>query len=628
MIRAEQLSKSFPDRVLFQNASFLINPGQRVGIVGPNGAGKTTLLRLLMGLESPSSGSVYRDRQTVIGYLPQEIPAGSDRTILGDVLAAFPRLAELESEINRLNMSAAVQTGDSAALKQLGNLQHEYEVLGGWTRETEAKAILTGLGFHPEQLHQPMNTLSGGWRMRVKLAGLLLTHADFLFLDEPTNHLDLEAALWLENFLTQWSGGLVLISHDRVFLDKLVSHILEVNQATVQLFTGNYSAYVKAKKEQRDHLWAAYRNQQKKIEATERFIERFRYKNTKASQVQSRIKQLEKMDRVVPPEEGVPTFRLTLPEPTRGPQVLASLNQVTKMFGTHTVYSDLNLTIERGQKLSLVGPNGAGKSTLLKLLAGVEHPTEGTCTITPGVQVSYYAQHQLDVLNPHETVLDTIRKEVPDWSLTDCRTYLGGFLFSGDEVDKKVLVLSGGEKARLALARMLCTPAHLLLLDEPTNHLDLTSRDVVESALARFSGSIVCISHDRHFLNTVTDFTGEVGAGTIKLFSGNYDYYRWKKSQTQPSTESPIPKLSPKSPSVSLSYADRKRKKNRRQKITRLLAEAEAELETIIRQFDDPQIASDFEALQALQRRQKDCEDTLLSLLEEQEQLDRDLSNP
>ncbi|NOZ74333.1 MAG: ABC-F family ATP-binding cassette domain-containing protein, partial [FCB group bacterium] len=480
--------------------------------------------------------------------------------------------------------------------------------------------------FTERQFQEPFATLSGGWRMRVKLAGLLLAQPRFLFLDEPTNHLDLDAALWLEGFLTQWPGGLVLISHDRVFLDKLTTDILEIERGKIRLYSGNYTAYEKARQIRIEQQQAAYANQQKKIQATERFIERFRYKNTKATQVQSRIKQLEKLIRIDAPEPATSTFRLRLPEPDRGSRVLIALQAVQKAYGTQSVYSDLNFTIERGQKLGLVGPNGAGKSTLLKLLAGVEAPTGGRLQRSPNIQISYYAQHQLEVLDPAATVLQTIQKEVPHWSRTQTRSYLGGFFFPGEAVDKKVFVLSGGEKARLALAKMLCTPAHLLLLDEPTNHLDMLSRDVVEQALAQFSGSIVCISHDRHFLNTVTNLTVEVGRGTVQLYSGNYDYYRWKKNRAEPQVPDESSAAIPKPPRKGPSYTERKRKRNRLEKVKRLILATEEELDTIADRFQDPQLASDFETLEKLQRRHNSCEDTLLKLLEEQEALERELT--
>lgn len=627
MIRAEALEKRYQDRILFQDATFRIAPPERLGVVGANGAGKTTLLRLLMGLEEPTAGQVYRERRATFGYLPQEIPAAGSQTILGQVLAAFPRLAELEEQIAALARSKEVAAGHAAALKRLGSLQHEYEALGGWTKEGEAKMILFGLGFQKGQFHAPFSSLSGGWRMRVILAGLLLAQPRFLFLDEPTNHLDLEAALWLETFLLRWTGGLVLISHDRVFLDKLATSIMEIEGGKIRIYTGNYSAYVRAREVQAEHHRAAYVNQQKKIQATERFIERFRYKNTKASQVQSRIKQLNKLRRIEAPPATPDAFHLRLPEPERGPRKLVTLQGVKKSFGDLAVYSDLNLTIERGWKLGLVGPNGAGKSTLLKLLAGVETPTAGRLIRAPEIRISYYAQHQLEVLHPENTVLETIQQEAPHWSRTEVRSYLGGFYFSGDTVEKKVLVLSGGEKARLALARMLCTPAHLLLLDEPTNHLDLPSRDGVERALARFEGAIVCISHDRHFLNTVTQFTGEVGGGTLKLYSGNYDYYRWKKEHTAAPEKTVETQPPAASPPPGLSYAERKRKRNRLEKLKRMVREAEEEWERINTQFQRPEVASDYERLEKLQRRQSACEERLFAALEEEEALERELES-
>ena len=509
MIRLESLSKSFPDGDLFNNVNIFIKSRMRLGLVGPNGSGKTTLLRIMLGKESPDTGSVQLDKSTTIGYLAQDIIVGSDQSILEEVLSTFPELKKVESKMHELTNAIAIDENNDHLVNELGEVQNHFEALGGWTIEKKAKKILYGLGFKDEQLSQQMSILSGGWRMRVALASILLQEPDILFLDEPTNHLDLDATIWLEKFLTDWKGGMVMISHDRTFLDKSVNHIVEIDLKKVTLYNGNYSKYKVEKALRLEQNLSAYKNQQKQIKETESFIDRFRYKSTKSKQVQSRVKMLDKMDKISTPFEDNSALTLTLPQPTRPPLKIISCKDVSKNFGNIKVFDKMNLSIERGHKIGLVGHNGAGKSTLLKMLAAVEVPSLGDISLGSKVETAYYAQHQLDILDKDDTIFETIQKVSPGWGETKIRTYLGSFLFKSDEIDKLIKVLSGGEKARLAMGRMLVEPSHLLLLDEPTNHLDMISRNIVEDALTQFNGSIVCISHDRHFLNNVTNITVE-----------------------------------------------------------------------------------------------------------------------
>ena len=619
MIRLENLSKSFPDGDLFNNVNIFLKHGMRAGLVGPNGSGKTTLLRIMLGKDSPDSGNVQVDKSTTIGYLAQDIVAGTGRSILEEVLAAYPEVRDLEGKILALSEAISNDHNNMELVNQLGEAQNRFEALGGWNLEDKAKKILSGLGFADEKFTEPMDVFSGGWRMRVALASILLQEPDILFLDEPTNHLDLEATIWLESFLADWKGGMVMISHDRVFLDQSVNHILEIDLKKITLFHGNYTKYTEEKELRMEQHRNAYRNQQKQIKDTERFIERFRYKNTKSTQVQSRVKMLDKLEKIEAPTEQNHAMNLRLPQPSRPPLNIASCRNVTKHYGEIEVFNDMDLVVERGQKIGLVGHNGAGKSTLLKLLAGEEPVTSGAVRIGSSVDSAYYAQHQLEILDPNDTVFESIQKVSPGWGENEMRTYLGGFMFSGDEIEKYVKVLSGGEKARVALARMLVKPSHLLLLDEPTNHLDMVTRNVVERALTQFSGSIVCISHDRHFLNNVTNFTCEVGGGGIRLFEGNYEYYEWKK-QEEKQTQSVKPKVKIKSKRKS-DYKERKKARNRLSWIEKRFTTIENELESQRSISQDPANGDDYELLQKAMETMTNLESEYLELMEEQENL-------
>ncbi|HCN24870.1 MAG TPA: hypothetical protein DIS65_05820 [Candidatus Marinimicrobia bacterium] len=620
MIRLENLSKSFPNGDLFSDVNIYIKSGMRAGLVGPNGSGKTTLLRIILREESPDSGNIQIGKNVTIGYLAQEIVPGSRLSILEEVLSKFPEVRELEGKMLSLSHDIANDPENQALANQLGDTQNRFEALEGWSLEEKAKKILGGLGFTDRQFTDTMDVFSGGWRMRVALAAILLQEPDIIFLDEPTNHLDLEATIWLEAFLSDWKGGMVMISHDRAFLDRSVNHILEIDLKKITLYHGNYSKYKDEKSLRLEQHRATYLNQQKQIKDTERFIERFRYKNTKATQVQSRVKMLDKMEKIEPPSEHNHAMNMRFPQPDRLPQNVVSCRNVTKNYGNVVkVFKDMSLTVERGQKIGLVGHNGAGKSTLLKMLAGVEDVTGGAVRIGANVDRAYYAQHQLEILDPGETVFESIRKANQEWSETEIRTYLGSFLFTGDEIEKHVKVLSGGEKARVSLAQMLVNPAHLLLLDEPTNHLDIVSRNVVEKSLDQFTGSIVCISHDRHFLNNVTNLTCEVGGGDIRMFEGNYEYYEWKKSKIQ-SEEiiEPKPKFSSKN---KLDYQERKRTHNRLAWIQKRFNTIEKEMERERSTIQDPTHVDDYEILQKAMENLTAFENEYLELMEEQDAL-------
>jgi len=529
VISVEGISKSYGGQVLFRDLSWRIAERERIGLVGPNGAGKTTICRILAGVDEPDTGRVSRGRSVTVGYLPQEVTGSAAGSVLAEALAGFEEVWALEREME--TVARALETAPSEALTaRYGDLQHRFEALGGYRLESQAKAILSGLGFRPDELGRPLVEFSGGWRMRAALARLLLLGPSLLLLDEPTNHLDLEALAWLESFLADYDGTVVVVSHDRYFLNRMVTSIAELSAAGLTVYHGDYDDYLVEREARHELLEAQARNQARRIEEIERFIERFRYQATKARQVQSRVKMLARVERIEVPG-AARRIHFKFPEPPRTGRRVAALTGVHKAYGDNVVYAGVDFSVERGDRVALVGDNGAGKSTLLKILAGALPFDRGERVLGAHVAVHYYAQHQLDALTPTNSVLDEIVAAAPDLPHTRLRTILGAFLFSGDAVDKKVTVLSGGEKARLALAKMLVRPAALLCLDEPTNHLDLASREVLEDALAQFPGTIVFISHDRYFINRIATSVLHVDHGRLTRYLGTYDDFLSALSQ-------------------------------------------------------------------------------------------------
>jgi ATP-binding cassette subfamily F protein 3 len=539
MITLNHVQKQFGSRVLFRDCSLQIGVRDRVGLIGPNGSGKTTLFRMILGEESHDEGEILIAKGVKIGYLPQEVISFRGNTALDEVLKSLTSITSLQDKMKILEeeLSSMEDPKEQERLaKEYGKLQERYTLLGGYGLEAEAKRILQGLGFKERDYNRFTDELSGGWLMRIALAKILLQSPDLLLLDEPTNHLDLVSLIWLEEFLINYPGAMVIVSHDRVFLNHLIDRIAEIEAQKIGFYYGDYDHYLEEKEARIQILEATYKTQQRKIEQTERFIERFRAKNTKSSQVQSRIKMLEKIERIELPEKKK-EIRFHFPAPKRSGHKVVEVKNLHKSYSETVVYQGIDLNLYRGDKVVLVGPNGAGKSTLLKMLAGVLDFEKGEFILGKDVTRAYFAQHQFDILRPENTVFEELLSVATDESQTELRTILGTFLFSGEEIEKRVSILSGGEKSRLILAKMLLKPANFLLFDEPTSHLDIPSRNVLEMALKQFQGTICLITHDRHLINEIANKIIEIDRGFPHLYPGNYDYYLYKK---QIQSEEPV----------------------------------------------------------------------------------------
>ena len=535
MISINNLSVQFTGTNLFDNVTFNINDRDRIGLVGKNGAGKSTLLKIIAGLQQPETGTIIVAKDQTIGYLPQEMIPNSNRTIIDEALTAFEQIDTLESELQNLTNEIANRTDyNSKEYELLLNRHHDVNeqiiMLGGNNRQEQTEKILLGLGFVHSDFARSITEFSGGWQMRVELAKILLKHPDFILLDEPTNHLDIESIQWLENFLSTYTGAVILVSHDRTFLDNITKRTIEITAGKIYDYKANYSEYVVLMEERRSSQMSALTNQQREIAQIQSFIERFRYKATKAKQVQSRIKMLEKMDKVSIDEVSTESIHFQFPPAPHSGKVVVEAEHLRKAYGDKVILNDLNFIIPKGSKTAFVGKNGEGKSTLAKIIIGEINDYSGVFKLGHQVSIGYFAQNQAALLDGEKTVFDTIDQIAVGDIRPKIRNILGSFLFDEEAIDKKVKVLSGGEKARLALAKLLLTPCNLLILDEPTNHLDMNSKDILKNALLQYTGTLIVVSHDRDFLQGLTDSLYEFRNRAIKEFKGDiFEFLEYRK---------------------------------------------------------------------------------------------------
>ena len=638
MISINNLTVEFGGFTLFKEVSFLVNSRDRIGLVGKNGAGKSTLLKIFAGLQGASKGNVSIPSEIKIGYLPQQMNHVDGRTVMEETLTAFEEVLGLEKEIAKINAEIEERTDYESEdymklINSLSDKNDRYHMMGGENIDAEAEKTLMGLGFMRSDFARQTNEFSGGWRMRVELAKILLRRPDVFLLDEPTNHLDIESIQWLEDFLKVYPGAVVLVSHDRAFLDNITNRTVEISVGKIYDYKVPYSEYVVLHAERREQQMKAYINQQKMIKDTEEFIERFRYKATKAVQVQSRIKQLEKLERIEVDEEDLSKLNLKFPPAPRSGDLVCEAKNLSKAYGDHLVLSELEFVIERGEKLAFVGKNGEGKSTLVKVLMG-ELDYSGLCKIGHNVKIGYFAQNQAQLLDENKTVFDTIDDVAVGDVRTKIRDILGAFMFRGEDVDKKVKVLSGGERSRLAMIRLLLEPVNLLVLDEPTNHLDMKSKDVLKEALSQFEGTVIVVSHDREFLDGLASKVYEFGNKKIKEHLGGiYDFLRTKRMETLQELEvkkALVQEKVEEAPSENkLNYLERKELSKKITKMERNVAKAEeniAKFEEQIAEMEDllsnPEKMQDQSLFTKYEDAKQDLENEMMAWEEYNEQLE------
>lgn len=626
MLNIHDLSVSFQGEFLFEEVAFMINAGDRVGLIGKNGAGKSTMLKLLSKEMKPDSGTIATDKEVKIGFLKQDIEFENGRTILDEAYQAFEEIKQLELKIDEIHHLLEVRTDYESQeyhdlMDTLSDVTHRYDILGGYHYQGDTEKVLQGLGFRREDFQKQTDTFSGGWRMRIELAKLLLQNNDILLLDEPTNHLDIESIIWLEQFLTSYSGAVVIVSHDKMFLDNVTNRTIEISMGKIYDYPKSYSQFLVLRKEIKEQQLAAQKNQDKKIQQTERLIEKFRAKASKASMAQSLIKKLDKIDRIEIDEEDNAVMNIRFPMSITPGKVVFTIEKASKNYDTKEVLKNIDLLIERGSKIAFVGQNGQGKTTLAKMIVG-EIKYGGDIRLGHNVQLGYFAQNQATYLDGEKTVLDTMFDAANDANRMKIRDILGSFLFRGDEVDKKVKVLSGGERNRLALAKMLLSDFNVLVMDEPTNHLDIKSKNVLKKALQNFEGTLIIVSHDRDFLQGLTDKVYEFKNKNIKEYLGDIDFYLEAREVAnfreieQDKTQKVIVEVE-ETKEEKLSYEQQKQQKtlqNKLNKIENNIAEIENEIENMEQQIAKTTQNDDF---YAIYEQKKDELSTLMAEWEE-----------
>lgn len=644
MISIEGLSVEFGGNPLFDDITYVINKKDRIALVGKNGAGKSTMLKIIAGLQQPTSGTVNIPKDMTIGYLPQQMQISDSRTVMKEAEQAFAHIFELQSRIDRMNRELSNRTDYDSQdyhdlIERVTDANEQLTMIGAANYQAEIEKTLMGLGFVREDFDRPTSEFSGGWRMRIELAKLLLQRPDVLLLDEPTNHLDIESIQWLENFLATRANAVVLVSHDRAFIDAVTTRTIEISLGRIYDYKVNYSKYVQLRAERLEQQQRAFENQQKQIQDTEAFIERFRYKATKAVQVQSRIKQLEKIDRIEVDEVDTSRLNLKFPPAPRSGDFPVIAQGVGKTYGNHVVFANADFTIRRGEKVAFVGKNGEGKSTLVKCIMG-EIDYDGTLKIGHNVKIGYFAQNQAQLLDENLTVFDTIDRVAVGDIRTKIRDILGAFMFGGEASDKKVKVLSGGEKTRLAMIRLLLEPVNLLILDEPTNHLDMKTKDILKQAIKDFNGTVIVVSHDREFLDGLVDKVYEFGNKRIKEHLGGiYDFLQRKKMETLQDLERNN-NVGSKSVSnnsedkeiseTKLSYEERKELQRQIKRLEKAIADnekrveqIEAEIQSVEEQLASPEGASDTQLYEKHGALKKALDEVMENWTEHSEQLEK-----
>ena len=597
MISIDNVTVSYGGWTLFDGVSFLINEKDRIGLVGRNGAGKTTLLRIITGEQQPTSGAVTKNGECTVGYLPQQMKVADTTTLKAETEKAFGEVLRLEGEINSLTAEIAERDDYESAeyetlLHRLNEAQDRYHILGGETREADIEKTLLGLGFRRSDFERATSEFSGGWRMRIELAKLLLSRPSIFLLDEPTNHLDIESIQWLEDYLKSYNGAVLVISHDRAFLDNVTTRTIELSLGKIYDYKVPYSKFVELRAERRAQIMAAYENQQRMIEKTEEFIEKFRYKPTKSNQVQSRIKQLERIERIEVEDEDNAALNIKFPPAPRSGQIVVEVKDAGKAFGDKRIFSGATFTIERGQKVAFVGRNGEGKTTMARMIVGELPATEGTIRIGANVNIGYYAQNQDDLMEGDFTVYDTLDRVAVGDIRTRLRDILGAFLFRGEDIDKKVRVLSGGERSRLAMARMMLEPRNLLVLDEPTNHMDMRSKDILKRALQKYDGTVIVVSHDRDFLDGIVDRVYEFRDGGVKEYLGGIYYFLEKRKiesllEIERRADTPAVSAPREASAGKLSYEQRKEQEKLLRRLRKAVESVETELADVEKQIAD-----------------------------------------